>query len=97
MRGRRIFDPADAVVWTTAALLAILSGVGAGFLFWSVLAGLNAPPPLRAVVYVVGLVIGGVLPFRRTVQLRLFLALTALSLVVSFSLGPILWAPLVAR
>jgi len=95
VHGRRTFDPADAVVWTTAALLALLSGIGAGFVLWSVLSNVDAPPTLRVLVYAGALLVGGILPLRQSLRLRLFLALAAAALIVSFSLGATLWAPLV--
>lgn len=96
MSGRRIFDPADVVIWAAAALLALLSGTGVGFVLWSVLSGLDAPPPFRVVVYVGGLIVFGVLPFRRTLQFRIFIAIAVAALIVSVALGPVLWAPLQA-
>ena len=93
MGGRRIFDPADVVVWTSAALLAVLCGLGAGFVIWSVLAGAGAPASLRAAVYG-GAVLVAVVPFRRNAQLRLFLALAAVALIASLAFGSLLWAPL---
>lgn len=93
MHGRRAFDPADAVIWVAAALLALLCGAGGGFFLWSVFAGVGAPTEARAIVYVAAIAVGAI-AFRRSLHLRLCLMLAAASLVVSFALGSSLWAPL---
>ncbi len=97
VRGRGAFDPADAVIWITAALLAILCGAGAGFVLWSVLAGASAVPSVRAVVYLGGVACAIGAPMRRSLQLRLFVGLAVLALLASFSLGPTVWGPLLSR
>lgn len=96
MSGRRTFDPADAVVWATAVLLALLCGAGGGFALWSMLSSANAPPAVSGLVYALALLVGFVVPLRRKLQFRLVVALAATALVIAFSLGHVLWAPLLA-
>lgn len=94
VRGRRTLDPADAVVWTAAALLALLSGLGAGFVLWSLFTGLGPPSPWRLCVYLAGLTLGVFVPARQGVHLRLLLALAAGALILSFAFGSVVFAPL---
>ncbi len=94
VRGRREFDPTDAVVWTAAVLLALLSGLGAGFVFWSLFTGLGPPSPWRLCVYLGGLVLGVLLPARQGVRLRVLLTISAAALILSFTFGSALFAPL---
>jgi hypothetical protein len=94
VRGRKVFDPADVVVWTTAVLLSLLCGAGVGFVLWSMLFGMSAPLSLQAVVYAGGLLVGALLSYRKELHVRLVIALGLLALLVSFSFGSLLWAPL---
>ena len=95
VRGRKILDPSDAVVWMAAALLALLSGLGGGFVLWSVVAGLASPQPWRAAVYLGVLGLGVCLPVRQAVHLRLLVTLAAAALILSFTFGSVIFAPLV--
>jgi hypothetical protein len=92
MRRRRLFDPADAVIWSSALALSALCGVGAGFALWSSLHRIGGPPFLRLLVYAAALALLG-LSVRRP-QIRLLAVVGCLALLASFSFGAVLWGPL---
>ena len=95
LRKRGFLDPADAVVWTATAFLAALSGLGLGFVAWSVLAANNALHPWGVFVYLTALGISLAWPLARTPYLRLFTTLCGVTLLLSFALGGTLFSPLV--
>ncbi|HEY9086503.1 MAG TPA: hypothetical protein VIN40_11310 [Candidatus Tyrphobacter sp.] len=92
----RAFDPADMVVWIAMVLLAMLCGLGIGFVCWSVFAATNEAWPWGASVYALALAMLLACPFLRTAHLRLFVGLCAATLIVSFALGGSLFAPLLS-
>lgn len=94
VRGRGAFDPAEAVVWATASLLALLCGLGTGFVLWSALVETGAPVAWRAIAYGTALVLAAVASGRHPVPLRLFLGIAAAALLASFAFGYALFAPL---
>ncbi len=95
VRGRRL-EPADAVVWIATTFLAMLCGLGMGFVLWSVLAATNAAWPWSASVYLLGILMPLLWPLLRGAHLRLFLGLCGLALVLSFAFGGLLFAPLLS-
>lgn len=94
MSGRRTFDPADAVVWAAAILLALLCGAGGGLALWAMLSSAHAPVEISGLVYALVLLAGFIAPLGRKLQFRLVLAVAATALLVAFSLGHVVWAPL---
>ncbi len=94
VRGRGAFDPADAVVWGTASLLALLCGLGMGFLLWSVVAETSAPAAWRAAVYLAAPILGFLVPLRRSLRLRLFVGIAVAALLLSLCFGSVLFSPL---
>lgn len=96
LRKHGFFDPADAVVWTATASLAALSGLGLGFVAWSVLVANNALHPWGVFVYIAALGMALAWPLARTPHLRLFTTLCGAALLLSFALGGMLFSPLIA-
>lgn len=94
VRRQTQLDAADLLVFVTTAVLAVLCGLGGGFVFWSVVVASHVPRPWNALAYVFTLALVFV-AFRMTgPYLRLALGLCALSLLLSFALGDRLFAPL---
>ncbi|MHB8432183.1 MAG: hypothetical protein ACYC8W_11615 [Candidatus Tyrphobacter sp.] len=94
VRGRGAFDPADAVVWTAAGLLALLCGLGMGFILWSVIETTGVPAAWRTAIYFVVPILGIVAPIKRSLVIRLFVGLAAGALLLSFCFGSSLFSPL---
>ncbi len=94
VRGRGAFDPVDTVVWATASLLALLCGLGMGFLLWSVVVETGSPLAWRAAVYLTVPILGFMVPIRRALRLRLFVGIAAAALLLSFCFGSVLFSPL---
>jgi hypothetical protein len=94
VRRRSELDVADLVVFVTTAVLAVLCGLGGGFVFWSIVVASHIPRPWNALAYVLSLGLVFVASRVGGAYLRLALALCALSMLLSFALGDRLFAPL---
>jgi hypothetical protein len=94
VRGRGNFDTSDLVVWMSTMLLAMLCGLGLGFVVWSIVSAVGKPNLWGLGTYAVA-VAGVLLASRlRGAYLRLALALCAATLALSFAFGDVLFAPL---
>jgi hypothetical protein len=84
MLGREATAPADAIIWGSTALLAILTGTGAAFILWRALHG--SPATTMATGAVVALAVGfGLVGVSLTRPVgRAFLVIMAAALVVAF-------------
>lgn len=94
VRGQGGFDASDLVVWSATMLLAMLCGIGLGFVAWSIVNATGKPNLWGLGTYTVAM--AGVLLASRIhgTYLRFALALCAATLALSFALGGALFAPL---
>jgi hypothetical protein len=94
VRGHGGFDASDYVVWFSTMLLAMLCGLGLGFVTWSIVNATGKPNLWGLGTYSVAMA-GVLLASRvRGAYLRFALALCAAALALSFALGGMLFAPL---
>ncbi len=94
VRGQGGFDASDFVVWFATMLLAVLCGLGLGFVAWSIVNATGTSNFWGLGTYAVAM--AGVLLASRVsgAYLRFALALCAATLALSFALGGVLFTPL---
>jgi hypothetical protein len=96
MRDRPYTEPAEYVIWTTSALLALLVGLAAAFFLWAALHRVTESGLASAAVGAFG---GGTVLIALSLDrplLRAFLVLAAAVLVLGYALGGPAFSHLVA-
>jgi hypothetical protein len=96
MRDRSIREPADFLIWSTSALLALLVGTAVAFLLWR---GLHRVPETGLALAAVGSLGAGTVLIALALDrplLRVFLVVMAAVFVLGYTLGGPAFSHLVA-